>query len=394
MLFKNGLWFNGMDPSAFIRRDTKSNPEMLMANKKINRTALLFRTWVKFTWYFLHSMRIRRPWSLPPHTWIRLYCRGFLPNKISMYRFWENDWRPYLNDRQIMMTSHINEDYGIIIDNKLLSGLILSSITRIPQTWAVMRNGNIFLPGSGEVQSLKSLLEKKHKAVLKPTDKNGGKGVALLEYRKGVFLKNNVPVDIDQWEKTLPKSSSFLLTEHIKQSEFSASLYPDTVNTIRILTMQDPDTLIPFIAGAAQRIGTSDSFPVDNVSSGGLACGVDIRTGRLARASRVFMDSPFHWITHHPDTGLEFEGRVIPRWKEICDETIRLASLLPMIPYIAWDIALLDPGICIIETNSWSELSVFQLENPLTDNREIRRFFEHHQIIKKHPPASSNEGDK
>lgn len=360
----------------------------------MKRTILLLKIWIEFTWYFLHSMRIRRPWSLPPHTWIQLYCRGFLPNKLNLYRFWDNAWKPYLNDRQIMRTSHINGDYGAIIENKFLSSLVMRSITRIPRTLAVIHYGNICAQEPGEDRSLKSLLMKEGKAILKPTDKNGGKGILLLEFRKGIYLENNKPADIDQLEKSLSESESFLLSEYVQQGEYASALYPDTVNTIRILTMQDPDSGIPFVACAVQRVGTTKSFPVDNVSSGGLACGIDIRNGRLGKTSRVFMDKPFRWIDRHPDTGVSFAGRYIPRWKEICLEIVELARHLPMIPYIAWDIALLENGICVIETNSWSELSVFQLERPLTENPGVRRFFEHHLVIKKDPSLLPNGSNK
>lgn len=349
----------------------------------MKRITVLFRVWIKFTWYFLHSMRRRKPWSLPPQTWILLYCRGFLPNKISMYRFWENNWKLYINDRQVLLSSHINGDYGIIIDDKFLSSLVMRSIARIPRTWAVIRDRKVSVPESGGNNDLKSLLRERGKIILKPTDKCGGKEVVLLEFRDGIYLRNNKVTDADQLAASLPESGDFILTEYIQQGEFAASLYPDTVNTIRMLTMLDPDSQIPFIACATQRVGTSDSYPVDNVSSGGLACSIDIRTGRIRKASRVFMREPFRWIERHPDTGLQFEGQVIPGWKKICRETIQLAKLFPLIPYIAWDIALLDDGICIIETNSWSDLSAFQLVQPLTADPAIRRFFEHHRVIGK-----------
>jgi len=118
------------------------------------------------------------------------------------------------------------------------------------------------------------------------------------------------------------------------------------------------------------------------------------KKGTIGRTSNIFIRGGFHWIERHPDTGEQFEGRIIPRWKEVCDEATRLARLLPMIPYIAWDIALLESGICIIETNSWSDLSVFQLESPLTRDPKIRRFFEHHQIIKKNPHLQLNGSNK
>jgi hypothetical protein len=348
----------------------------------MERTILLFRIWMKFTWYFLHSMRIRRPWSLPPHTWIILFSRGFLPNKLELYKFQKYSWKSFINDRQLLMTAHINGACGIAIDDKLLSMLLLRNIAPVPRTWAVIRNGKFSAIEPGYAPDPASLVQKMNKVVLKPTSNNGGKGVFILESRDGVYFRNNLAADEDQLLSLFSEPGEFIVTDYIRQGKFAASLYPDTVNTIRLLTMLDPDSGTPFIACAVQRIGTSESFPVDNVSSGGLSSPIDIKTGRLGRTSNIFIRNGFHWIERHPDTGEQLEGRIIPRWKEICEETLDLARVFPMIPYIAWDIALLDGGICVIETNSWSDLSVFQLEEPLTMNPLIRRFFEHHHIKK------------
>jgi Sugar-transfer associated ATP-grasp len=372
---------------------SKLDPEILLENKKRKRITPLLSVWIKFTWYFLYAIKNRKPWSLSPRTWIRLYCRGFLPNKLSLYRFRKNNWKTRINDRQTLLTSYINKDYGIIVDNKLLSSLVLRNVASIPDTWAVIRDRRISVPDSGKSHDLKSLIRERGKAILKPTDKNGGKGIILLEFRNGIYLCNNQVIDGDQLDTLVPESGELILTEYIHQGKFASALYPDTVNTVRLLTMMDPDSGLPFIACAVQRVGTSESFPVDNVSSGGLACTIDIRTGCIGKASRVFVREPFRWIEHHPDNGIQFEGQVIPRWKEICLEMARLAGFFPMIPYIAWDIALLGKGICIIETNSWSDLSVFQLDQPLTADTKIRRFFEHHQICKKEIPAHKTENE-
>lgn len=346
-----------------------------------------FRVWLKFTYYFLYSIRNRRPWSLSPLTWIRLYYRGFLPNKLNLFGLDKaKNWKPYLNDRQELLTQYIDGEYGIVINDKLLSTMVLRGSARIPQTWAVIKNGKISTPVSRKTDTLQSILREKGKAILKPTDCCGGKGVVLLEYRDGVYLRNRQAADKTELESMVSESGTFLLTEFINQGDYASALYPDTVNTVRMITMLDPETRKPFIAGATQRIGTSQSFPVDNISSGGLGCVVDLRTGRLEKASRVFMEIPLRWIERHPESGIEFEKQVIPQWEEICAEIISLAQSLPMIPYIAWDVAILNDGISIIETNSWSDLNMYQTMKPLPEDPVIRRFFEHHGVIRKRPP--------
>ncbi len=105
---------------------------------------------------------------------------------------------------------------------------------------------------------------------------------------------------------------------------------------------------------------------------------VDIETGRLGRMKM----KPFNWLYVHPDTGVRLEGMVIPQWEKIKSEILRIAGRLSSIPYIAWDIALLEQGICIIESNSWTELCMLQFDTPLCSNGDIHRFFRHHGITR------------
>jgi len=340
----------------------------------MRRTLDLARAWIKFSWFFLYSVYLRRPWSLPPHTWIWLYFRGFMPNKARMYKFKEHDCRMYISDRGIFLTSKIDGSYGPIIDDKYMSALLLQPIVRIPRTLAYIRNREIQQPRQD--QDLADLVRQHGKTILKPTDGNCGRGIAVLEFLEGRFLKNNKPVDEDKLEACLPPRGTFLLSEYVKQREFASRLYPDTVNTMRLITMIDPDTGIPFLAGGVLKAGTSKSYPVDNHASGGVCCLIDIATGRLGRMKRL----PFNWLEAHPDTGIKMEGMIIPDWEDIKSELLKISGILSPIPYIAWDIALLDSGICVIETNSWSELSMLQLNTPLCANPAIHRFFYHHRI--------------
>ena len=342
----------------------------------MNRPLALARAWIKFTWYFLYSIRIRRPWAFPPHTWILLYLRGFLPNKLDMYKFRENNWRLYINDRQILLTAYLNREYGIVIDDKYLSTLVLQPIVRIPETYAFIKDRRIYPVKTGDDPSLASLVREKGKTILKPTDKNCGQGISVLEFREGSFFRNNEPINPGDLETLPSEQGIYILSEYVQQSEFASRLYPETVNTVRIITMIDPESGDPFITGAVQKAGSSRSYPVDNLSAGGMSGLIDLPTGRLGKVKM----KPFNWLDVHPDTGLRLEGLVIPNWEELKSEILRLAGLLSAIPYIAWDIALVEDGICVIETNSWTELCMLQLDKPLCSDPAIRKFFRHHGI--------------
>jgi len=121
---------------------------------------------------------------------------------------------------------------------------------------------------------------------------------------------------------------------------------------------------------------------VDNVSSGGMSCNIDLKTGRLGKAAIEFsMDKPFRCLDRHPETDVVFEDQIIPDWNRICDGMLALATKFPILPYIAWDVAICDGGITIIEGNTWSEINVFQTDRPLLADPRVRKFFQHHNII-------------
>jgi len=348
----------------------------------LSRSTIKLKVWTEFTHYFLHSVRIRRPWAFSPATWVRLYLRGFLPIQMELYGLKsKRDWGIHLNERQILSTRYIDYPYNEILDDKILSSTLLKGITRVPKTLAIIVDRHIVFPEQGGMEKLAPIIKSTRKAILKPHASNGGKGIAVLECRDGTIFKNNEVVSRDKLEELLPHRGMFLISEYLCQGAYAERLYPETLNTLRIITMLDPDLKHPFIAGSVQRIGTAESFPVDNVSSGGLACRIDLQTGRLGKASRIFMDRTLRWTERHPESDVRFEDTVIPNWERVCGEVLDLAARLPHLPYIAWDIAALDDGICVIETNSWSDLMAYEIEEPLKRNPDILKFFKYHHVV-------------
>lgn len=348
------------------------------------RSSVKFKVWAEFTHYFLHSIRVRKPWAFSPATWARLYLGGFLPIQMDLYGLKsKRNWGLYLNEREILATRYIDSPHNKLLDDKILSSILLSGIAVMPEILAIIVNRKIVYPSRGGLEDLGSIIRENRKVILKPHSSNGGKGIHLLEYRDGLFLKNRKEVSEDHLWDLVPNQGTFLLSRYLRQGVYADRLYTETLNTLRIITMLDPDLKHPFIAGATQRIGTPESFPVDNVSSGGLACRIDLLTGRLGKASKVFMDRNLNWMERHPVSGVRFEDTVIPNWDRVCGEVLDLAARLPHLPYIAWDIAALDDGICVIETNSWSDLMAYEIEEPLKKNPAILNFFRHHNVVRR-----------
>ena len=108
-------------------------------------------------------------------------------------------------------------------------------------------------------------------------------------------------------------------------------------------------------------------------------CFINKESGKLGKATTFNL--PLEWINAHPDTGVVFDQQTIPDWGRVCRDVLKLAAGLPDLPHIAWDIALLDDDIAIIEANGWSHGAVFQMEKPLLTDTRVKSFYKHHGVL-------------
>lgn len=225
-------------------------------------------------------------------------------------------------------------------------------------------------------------MRKERKLIVKPRNASGGKEVHLLEFREGSYWCDGESINDEALTDMFRAAKDAVVVEYVRQGTFAAKLYPKKVNTIRLVTMLDPESRKPFIVGAGLRIGCARSVPKDNYYAGGLYCNVDLETGRLDKAMTPG-DTPysFEWIDRHPETTVAIEEQAIPDWGGICEAMLDLAGNVPMLPYVAWDVAMLDQGISVIEGNHWCELDGFQMYRPLLADPRVRRFLEHHNVL-------------
>jgi hypothetical protein len=76
----------------------------------------------------------------------------------------------------------------------------------------------------------------------------------------------------------------YVVTAFVDQAGYAATIYPDTANTLRVLTLCDADGC--FVAAAAHRFGSRRSGSIDNWhrGHGGLNAPIDRARGALGRA--------------------------------------------------------------------------------------------------------------
>lgn len=260
---------------------------------------------------------------------------------------------------------------------------------RVKPIIAFTRGNKIYMQRNHEtirLQDLDALTElvknQSSGLIIKPYTGGGGSRISKVWYKNEKLHFEGACRSYDDFQKVvLNVPADFLMTEFIDQTGFSKTIYPHTLNTVRILTMTDPDTGRPFVARAVQRFGTKRSRVVDNFTAGGISVHVDTETGKRGKGACFIPEEGLQWYTHHPDTKVRFSGERIDHWGEIIDYVLYLSSYYFYLPYIGWDVVPMEDGFFILEGNTNSDVNLLQIHGGLLKNPKIKIFYQYHGVI-------------
>lgn len=188
---------------------------------------------------------------------------------------------------------------------------------------------------------------KKHKTVmLKPNDLSCGKGISKVDTTK---------MDLKKLYKQCINNKTFLIEEVAKQNKLLNKIHPDSVNTVRIVTII-ADNKKPYVATAVLRMGTSHHV-VDNFNSGGITAMIDVKTGKINSQA---INSEGKIFEYHPTTNVKLEGYQIPMWDKIEKLVLEAAMVVPEIRLVGWDICVGEDKPVIIEGNQFPAHDLYQ----------------------------------
>ncbi|RLB05736.1 MAG: hypothetical protein DRG83_01865 [Deltaproteobacteria bacterium] len=318
-------------------------------------------------------------------TRLRMWRLGFLGESYFIYSFSKNNPKNYISDfLRFYKVSLINGSFSILLDNKILFERVINSLTEkpiVPFNLLYIKDGRFF-PLRISIEDWRKRFEKGERFVLKPVSGGGGFNVKIIKYEKGKAIVNGAKVVVSQFYKELQRLDNYIITEFVNQAEYSKEIYPYTVNTIRILTMWDYENSIPFIAIAVHRIGTQRSYPVDNWTQGGMSAHINIETGELGPGVTYPFDGKLRFYSRHPETDSPIQGVRVPNWEKVRETVLKLASNLPFLPYIAWDVVLDEnKNIRIIEGNSNTDVNLLQVHKPFLSDARIKKFYSYHGVL-------------
>jgi hypothetical protein len=188
-------------------------------------------------------------------------------------------------------------------------------------------------------------MEEQQTFFMKPDDGRGGIGILKIERIGSDYFINDEALNEKRFMNLIRRKDYLIQGKVVQKNEFM-NIYPQSLNTFRIITQNRGNNLK--ICSATLRMGRNGSF-VDNSCSGGIFISVDINTGALAKYAVVFQAKKR--FERHPDTGFVFDGYVINGWEKIRRDIIKLAEKAPEYPDVGWDIAVTENKIIAIEFN-------------------------------------------
>jgi hypothetical protein len=323
------------------------------------------------------------PWSQR----LSLWRKGFKSASHALFELAQHRPEEYVSDLEVARARRINGALGRILKDKLLFEAMLRPYARVPRVLALVERGRlVWRPGVGvEEATLEALLATSPAGIIaKPVRGSKGRGVLSLRQQEGAFYLSGQAVTVGHAQELFAQLDGYLVVERAEQAEYAARIFPDAANTIRVISMNDPETGEVFLPAAMHRFGSVRTRPTDNFQTGGISAAIDLATGRLGRAVRHpnFTGGRLEWVSHHPDTGSPIEGVVIPRWDEVQATLKRVVEAYPFLRYVGWDVLVTPDGICLIEGNHNINLGL-QVHGPLLRDPRVRRFYEAHGILRR-----------
>ncbi len=119
---------------------------------------------------------------------------------------------------------------------------------------------------------------------------------------------------------------AFMVEERLAPHEMLAELAPETLCTVRAVTLVDLSGSAHLL-GAAFRLTLHDTG-TDNMTQGGLAVPVDLDTGELGEGVRPYELPPIRHAVH-PLTGQRFAGLRLPDWQAATAMALKAARAFP-----------------------------------------------------------------
>jgi len=337
------------------------------------------RAWTLGRWIDLLLLE-KRTWQ--PLAWrqrLRAWGGGYTSLSWVTCELDDKDLTKYLSDRAIVLGARRpNGRYYDAVYGKVNLAATLEQFG-VPQPAVLghLVRGKLYRRNDNRcdaIEKLFALLAAGERLVLRPSFGGGASGIVFLQQQEqqqeqsnDAFLINNITAQRDELLNILAPLDDY---KHI---------FPDTTNTLRMLTLWDYAKDEPFIAATAHRFGRLGSGMVDNFhwATGGLSAPIELKTGRLGKGV-MHWEGKYQRLSHHPESGAAIDGVVIPDWQVVVDELLELAASMPYATCVGWDLVKTNDGWVCLEGNPAPGYQVWQVHTPVMQDPRARRFYQQH----------------
>ncbi len=241
--------------------------------------------------------------------------------------------------------------YSALLEDKYVFDRFLKSYDfPLAELVARIQDRKIHWINNEIVEPLENIINFKVNCFLKMYLNWGGTQVYKIQVENRKLFINNKESNIQSLQKIVG-DNIFILQQTVIQHPEMNRLNSSCINTLRIVTIQVGEEIK--IIEKITRIGIRGSI-VDNASQGNLICGIHDDGTLYETASSHHID--LFWITHHPETNVEFKSFKVPYFQESIELTIRLHKVFHCFLTVAWDIAVSESGPVIIEGNPLGDI--------------------------------------
>lgn len=211
-------------------------------------------------------------------------------------------------------------------------------------------------------KDFENFLKGKKDIIVKPIDQACGRDVEKIN-AKNIF-------DIKYLYNSLIQKEQYLVENCIIQHPKMAEIYPDAVNTLRIVTINRKNNV--HIMFRSIRMGNAGNV-VDNFNHGGLFTTID-EDGIIKKPA---VDKKGNIYTNHPYTNTSIIGYEVPLFDEAIKYVKTMASKIPEVGYVGWDISITENGPVVVEANPFPGHDIYQSKIHMKeDGTGLRKDFE------------------
>lgn len=271
-----------------------------------------------------------------PYMWHRLYQS--YTGKFDEKYFPEFLYIPNF-ERKMNPISFAN----VFEDKEIVSFLPNGTDIKYPKTYVYCINGIITNENYKIIsfEEMKELINQKLLFIKPRAETSSGEGCKIIEIENGIELRSNQKIEdfLEEYK------NNFMIQECLKNHKILSDLYPNSINTFRVMTYiwNGKINYCPVIL----RIGQGGKN-IDNAHAGGMFVGIK-DNGELC--SEAFTEFQTKYIKH-PDTNIEFSKYKIPQITKIIEAAKKLHSRILQVGIVSWDLTLDEnENVVMIESN-------------------------------------------